>query len=65
MTKRERIYNKFGGLCAYSGTPLESDWQIDHVKPVVRNWFSNDMVFKKDDCEDNMVPVQKIKLAKG
>lgn len=33
-TKRERIYNKFGGLCAYSGTPpLKDDWQIDHMIP--------------------------------
>lgn len=35
MNKRERIYNKFGGLCAYSGTPLEDDWQIDHICPVI------------------------------
>ena len=26
MTRRERIYQKYGGLCAYSGTPLEDDW---------------------------------------
>lgn len=60
MTKRERIYNKFGGMCAYSGTPLECDWQIEHIKPVVRNWFNGDMVFPEDDNEDNMVPVQKL-----
>ncbi len=60
MTKRERIYNKFGGLCAYSGTPLESDWQIEHIEPVIRNWFSNDMVFPQSDREANMVPVQKL-----
>lgn len=60
MTKRERIYNKFGGLCAYSGTPLEPDWQIDHIDPVVRNWVDGTMLFPKSDCESNMVPVQKL-----
>jgi len=60
MTKRDRIYNKFGGLCAYSGTPLEDDWQIEHINPVVRNWWTNTAMFKKNDNEDNMVPVQKI-----
>ena len=52
MTKRERIYNKFGGLCAYSGTSLEDDWQIDHVKPIVRR-FDGIKLFVEDDCEDN------------
>jgi hypothetical protein len=60
MTRRQRIYNKFGGLCAYSGTPLESDWQIDHIKPIIRNWWNNSLVFKEDDIELNMVPVQKL-----
>ena len=51
---------KFNGKCAYSGTELEPDWQIEHIKPVIRNWFDGTMVFKNDDCLDNMVPVQKI-----
>lgn len=59
MTRRERIYNKFGGRCAYSGTPLEPDWQIDHVKPIIRTWNGYSM-YKGDDTEENMVPVQKI-----
>lgn len=29
--KRQLVYNKYGGLCAYTGKPLESDWQIDHM----------------------------------
>lgn len=50
----------YGGLCAYSGTPLEDDWQVDHVKPIIRNPFSKEPLFKKDDIIDNMVPCQKI-----
>lgn len=57
---REIIKNKFGGLCAYSGTPLKDDWQVDHVKPIIRNWFSNGAMFEKDHNIDNMFPCQKI-----
>ena len=58
MNKRERIYNKFGGRCAYSGTPLEDDWEIDHVHPVIRS-LDGSMLFKDADKETNMVPAQK------
>ena len=57
---REIIKNKYGGKCAYSGTELDPDWQIDHIKPVVRNWFKGTMIYKDHDCLENMVPVQKI-----
>lgn len=57
---RELIKQKFNGLCAYSGTILESDWQVDHVKPVVRNWWTNTSMFEDNDNSDNMFPVQKI-----
>ena len=57
---RELIKMKYGGKCAYSGTELESDWQIEHIRPVVRNWFDGTMNFKNDDCLENMVPVQKL-----
>lgn len=52
---REAVFNKYGGLCAYSGTPLESDWQVDHVVP--KNWC----YFMKTDLDniDNLVPCQK------
>lgn len=32
MTKKEKVYQKYGGRCAYTGKPLESDWQIDHAR---------------------------------
>lgn len=31
---RQRVYNKYGGRCAYSGTPLQDNWQVDHFYPV-------------------------------
>ena len=56
---RELIRQKFGGRCAYSGTILEDDWQIDHIKPIIRNWYDGTVTFKENDCLGNMVPVQK------
>ena len=43
-----------------SGTKLEDDWQIDHVKPVGRNWWTNTAMFEENDTFENMFPVQKI-----
>ena len=38
---REIVRNKFDGKCAYTGTELLPDWQVDHVKAVRRNWWLN------------------------
>lgn len=57
---REIIKNKYGGKCAYTGTDLKDDWQVDHVKPVIRNPFSSDAIFPEEHHIDNMVPCQKI-----
>ena len=58
--KREEIKNKFDGLCAYSGTPLEDDWQVEHIKPIVRNRYDGTCNFPDAHCDENLVPVQKI-----
>jgi hypothetical protein len=57
---KEIIKNKFFGKCAYSGTALLSDWQIDHVDPVRRNWWNNTCMNEKNHTIENMVPCQKI-----
>jgi 5-methylcytosine-specific restriction endonuclease McrA len=28
---RQKVFDKYKGLCAYTGKPLGSDWQVDHV----------------------------------
>lgn len=58
--QREEIKQKFDGLCAYSGTPLEDDWQVEHIKPLVRNWFDGTSMFPDAHRDENLVPVQKI-----
>lgn len=37
MTKREKVRLKFNGLCAYTGKPLDDNWEIDHL--VSKNRF--------------------------
>ena len=33
MIDRQAVYDKFGGRCAYTGTLLKDDWQVDHIVP--------------------------------
>ena len=40
-TQRASLREKFGGRCAYCGSPLGERWHADHIEPIVRNdWFS-------------------------
>ena len=63
MTKRQKVYNKFGGKCAYTGTPLESDWQIDHMESkAINNYFAYKGVLDDKNVNriENLMPTQKI-----
>ena len=64
MTQRDKIkaylWQKYNGRCAYCGKPLESDWQIDHIKPVLRNMYSGEMLYPDRDSLDNLLPAIKI-----
>jgi len=59
---RELIRQKFGGKCAYTGTILKDDWQVDHIEPIRRNWGERAGTYEKPDNHnlDNMVPSQRI-----
>ena len=56
---REIIKQKFGGKCAYTGTKLKDDWQIDHIEPLIRN-CNNTVMFENNHKLDSMFPAQKI-----
>lgn len=60
MTKRERVFQKYNGLCAYSGTELEHDWEMDHMNPIIRDLRTGKPFFPEDDTEENLVPCQKL-----
>lgn len=57
---REIVKNRYGGKCAYTGTELKDDWQVDHIIPVIRDHFGGKPLFEKEHHIDNMVPCQKI-----
>jgi 5-methylcytosine-specific restriction endonuclease McrA len=56
---REAIKAKYGGLCAYSGTPLKDDWQIDHIIPKATKLKAYHNIKNHNDPE-NLMPVQRI-----
>lgn len=66
MTKadRQRIFDKYGGKCAYSGKELPQDWQVDHIEPK-RSWMFmlvDDKGNKPHNPNDmsNLIPTLKI-----
>lgn len=54
---RQKIFEKFGGKCAYSGTDLKDDWQIDHIEP--KTFFQITGKSGQND-DDNLFPCQRI-----
>jgi len=58
---REIVKNMFNGKCAYTGTDLLADWQVDHIKPIKRNWqLNNSAMFEENHNLQNMLPTQRI-----
>lgn len=54
--KRQIIFNRFNGLCAYTGKPLGGDWQVDHQEP---HFYSH--MFRRDpNRPDNLFPTLRI-----
>ena len=37
MTKRQIVYDKLNGRCAYCGCELKAGFHIDHIEPISRN----------------------------
>ena len=56
---KEIIKNKYNGRCAYSGTILMEDWQIDHLEPIRRNPDGSCLHIENDNIK-NLMPCQKI-----
>ncbi len=51
-SKREIIFNKFEGKCAYTGKLLPDDWQIDHGIPKSRSiWWQSTSTKRILGCE--------------
>ena len=58
---REIVKYTFEGKCAYTGTELLSDWQVDHVNPLRRDWWlSNSAINKENHNLKNLYPAQRV-----
>lgn len=70
---RFAVYNKYGGLCAYTGKPLgdfnSKDWQVDHVTSKLHHSYKvfgeagiTDVKAKLKEVDqiDNLLPAIKI-----
>lgn len=67
---RQKVFDKFGGKCAYCGCELPvKGWHVDHIKPVERlyedvkiegtwKWkrVYKGMRYPENDCIDNCLP---------
>ena len=57
MTKREKkrqiVFEKFDGHCAYCGDKLESGWHIDEIEPIQRNHVYNKEKHKWEINKEN------------
>lgn len=54
--QRDKLYDKYGGRCAYCGEPLPARWHADHLEPIKRNWESNTAMFPENHHEQNWNP---------
>ena len=36
---RQKIFDKYGGKCAYCGEQLQDVWHVDELLPIVRNYI--------------------------
>jgi len=54
--KRELIYNKYDGRCAYCGELLEKGWHIDELEPVKRGWE-----YIKDETGAKIWDIEKLR----
>lgn len=53
---RQRIFDKYGGRCAYCGCELQKGWHVDEIEPVRRSFK-----YVKDENGDSIWNVEKRK----
>ncbi|HZK68773.1 MAG TPA: hypothetical protein VFC36_04155 [Paludibacter sp.] len=70
---RQKVHAKHNGLCAYTGRPLEHDWQVDHVRSKnawkyyiagecaqMKSYEQRDARLKEVDNIENLLPALRI-----
>lgn len=54
--EREIVRMKFGGKCAYCGCELTKSFHVDHIEPIVRNWWNGTCNKPQNENEANYNP---------
>lgn len=54
--KRELVYRKFDGRCGYTGIPLPSCWDVDHIVPKSDKRWANREKYGSPNNIDNLIP---------
>lgn len=67
---RQQVFEKYNGLCAYTGKPLGDDWQVDHMTSKYMHQYKTHLEYgsieevklflKKVDDVENLMPAIKI-----
>lgn len=55
---REQVYNKYNGRCAYTGHPLDSTWQVDHVTSKATHQYN--VFFNAKDIDSIKTELAKV-----
>lgn len=55
-TEREKLKQKFGGHCAYSGTQLGERWHADHFEPLYCGGYGDEPPKSERNTLENMMP---------
>ena len=53
---RKTIFDKYGGKWAYCGCALEKGWHVDHIEPIVRNWWNGTCEKPENERVENYNP---------
>lgn len=53
---RQKVFEKYGGKCAYCGCELIKGWHVDHIEPIERNWWNGTCNKPENHHEENFNP---------
>ncbi len=63
---KQLVFEKFNGRCAYTGKPLESDWQVDHMESKYLAQYKMGLDYTQDEINakvndiSNLMPTCRI-----
>lgn len=53
-SKRQQVFDKYNGRCAYCGCELENNWQVDHITP--KKHYEWNLIYGNPNDINNLMP---------